>query len=255
MRYTTHLLDGQTGDRRFGISWDDLKSVDDYRAADAFGDDPDVDFRIAGEVRKALESPAGQFIVVLKRGNHNAHQRNYPPGRGPWQPAFDGEVSRADRDAALTNTYDNAVLYNVDGFFRALLNPDGTLPRTTVLYTSDHGEVLSGEGSEPLTRWIAWGVIAVPLVMGGDVQPAVDTGYRASHHNIFATVLDLMHVPATIRQGSLYRSLLTARETDRDPRFALDAYIMGDETADLGDFDKLSRPAALGVDPPRSPSR
>jgi arylsulfatase A-like enzyme len=147
---------------------------------------------------------------------------------------------------ALTNTYDNAIRYNLDGFFRALLRADGSLPGTTVLYTSDHGEVLSGEGSEPLSRNLAWGIAAVPLFMVGDQRPAVDTGYHAGHHNIFATLLDLMAVPEASRTGSPARSLLTARATDRDARIVLGGFLFDRVGVELRDLDAFARPQVLG---------
>jgi glucan phosphoethanolaminetransferase (alkaline phosphatase superfamily) len=245
MKYRTHLLDGELNGRRFGLSWEDLKFVDDFRSAEAFGDDADSDFRIAHDVSRLLEAPEGQFVVVLKRGNHFPHKKNYPPGQGVWQPSSDTHVPSGAERAALTNTYDNAIRYNLDGFFRALLRPDGSLPRTTVLYTSDHGEVVGGEGTEPLARTLAWGLVAVPLLMAGDLRPAVDTGYRASHHNLFPTVLDLLGVPASARIGSFRRSLLTARATDRDPRLVLGGFVFGAAGDELRDLDSLLRPVAL----------
>ena len=246
MKYQTHLFDGEAKARRFGLSWEDLKYVDDFRAAAAFGDDPDADFRIAREVNRCLEQPAGQFVVVLKRGNHYPHKMNYPPGRGEWHPSSDESVREGAETTVLTNTYDNGIRYNVDGFFRALLRADGSLPRTTVLYTSDHGEVVGDEGTEPLARTLAWGLVAVPLLMAGDVRPDVDTGYHASHHNLFPTVLDLLAVPDSARVGASRRSLLSARASDRDPRLVLGGFVFGAPGDEVRDLDTLTRPAVLG---------
>ena len=46
----------------------------------------------------------------------------------------------------------------------------------------------------------------------------VDTKYRASHQNLFPTLLDLMGVPAASRVIQYERSLLVATEEDSQPR-------------------------------------
>jgi glucan phosphoethanolaminetransferase (alkaline phosphatase superfamily) len=245
MRFRTHLFEGQRTGRRFGMSAADMAFVDDSRTATDFGSNFDTDNRMARAVSALLQEPAGQFVVVLKRGNHVPQEDNYPSGRGNWRPDNGGSVPEQARDKALTNTYDNGVAYNVDGFFRALLRGDGSLPRTVVIYTSDHGEVLSGEGAAPFTRALDWSVLAVPLLLLGDNRPPVDTTYRASHHNLFATVLDLLKFPTTERPAPYRRSLLTATGEDRDRRVVFTGALFGDGHYEVGDFDALIRPTLL----------
>jgi arylsulfatase A-like enzyme len=109
-----------------------------------------------------------------------------------------------------------------------------------VIYTSDHGaRVNSGA---PLDRRIAWEQTAVPLLMFGEARPKVDTGYRASHHNVFATLLDLMRVPDEIRPVAYGRSLLRARATDHDRRVVLSGLLTDPQLANVGDFDALIPP-------------
>lgn len=252
MNYRTHLFDGQLTVRRFGLSPGDMRSVDDWQNASAFGDDPDTDLRMARAAARVLEEPAGQFVVILKRGNHEPQENNYPKGSGFWRPSGDGVVVSGEEQAARTNTYDNAIRYNVDAFFRALLQPDGRLPRTVGIYTSDHGEMLGEHGGTPFVRKLVPEVVTVPLVMFGDDRPQVDTRYAASHHNIFATMLDLMHVPSTERQWSYGRSLVGARATDRDPRPVLSGYMFGSGYSyEVKDFDAIwqARSAAAIASP------
>ena len=59
------------------------------------------------------------------------------------------------------DAYDSGLRYNMDPFFRAILSADGTLPRTVLVYTSDHAEVLSENGR----RFPVWQTYAVPLLM------------------------------------------------------------------------------------------
>ncbi len=227
MNYRTHLFDGQLMVRRFGLSTGDMRFVDDWQNASAFGDDPETDRRMARAAARVLAEPAGQFVVMLKRGNHEPQRDNYPKGTGRWRPSLDGAVPAGEQIVARINTYDNAIRYNLDDFFRALLQPDGRLPRTVGIYTSDHGEMLAEHGGTPFARKLVAEVATVPLLMFGDDRPAVDTGYRASHHNIFPTLLDLMHVPMAIRPWSYGRSLVHATAADRDPRPVLSGYMFG----------------------------
>lgn len=245
MNYQTHLFEGQGTARRFGLSAEDLTFVDDWRTANQFGNDFDTDVRMARAVSEVLAMPAGQFVVILKRGNHLPHVGNYPTGTGLWYPAYDKDVPSDAEIDALTNTYDNGLAYNVDHFFRALLREDGSLPRTVLLYTSDHGEVLGGEGTRPLSRGFDWGILAVPMFLMGDNRPPVDTQYRPSHHNAFATVLDLLSFPVDQRPLAYGRSLLTAQADDHDSRIVFTGLLSGDESFALGDFDRIQRPAIL----------
>ena len=82
--------------------------------------------------------------------------------------------------------------------------------------------------------------------MAGDDRPAVDTEYRASHHNLFATMLDLMGVPESARIGTHRRSLLTARASDHDPRVVFGGFLFDAAASERRDLDGIPRPAALG---------
>jgi len=228
MNYGTHLFDGEQDTPRYGLDWNDLRFVDDWRSSGAFGDDPDTDRRMAQAAAAVLRQPNGQLVVILKRGNHEPPEMNHPAGAGPWRPGRDGTVAAGDAVTAARNSYDNAVRYNVDAFFRALLSPSGELPRTVGLYTSDHAESLGGD-SPLFFRTPTYEVATVPLILFGDDRPVVDTGYQASHSNVFPTLLDLMQVPDSIRGWKYGRSLLKARSTDHDPRPVLGGYMFGGE--------------------------
>ena len=52
----------------------------------------------------------------------------------------------------------------------------------------------------------------------------VDTEFRASHANLFSTILDLMQFPESERKHNYAISLLKAKSSDSKPRF----YYAGD---------------------------
>jgi arylsulfatase A-like enzyme len=241
LNYRTHLLGGTDQLERLGRSSRDFRYVDDYRRLAAFGDNPDTDFRIAEVVSDLLDEPVGQFIVVFKRGNHFPYRINYPSPGDVWPPADKGAGSEAE-PPAFADTYDRGLRYNLDTFFRILLRPDGSRARTVILYTSDHGDGLDYNG----TGWRAfgWETFAVPLLMLGDDRPVVDTRYRASHHNIFATLLDLMGFPSDRRPSGYGRSLLQARLQDIDRRPVFRGDLWGDDAFQTQDFDTM-RPADM----------
>jgi glucan phosphoethanolaminetransferase (alkaline phosphatase superfamily) len=244
MNYTTHMLDGEADSRRLGLTYDDLRRVDDFRTASAFGADPDSDVRLARTVADLLQNPAGQFIVVFKRGNHFPHTLNYRPESARWPAA--GDVGTLTSGApSLADAYDNAIRYNLDAFFQTLLRPDGSLPRTVVLYTSDHGAVAGDETNNPLARRLSTEIAGVPLFMVGDARPAVDNAYQASHHNVFATVLDLLGVPEGARSGPFHRSLLKARATDRDERLVFGGFPFEFDGFEVREFQTLGPARAV----------
>ena len=61
--------------------------------------------------------------------------------------------------------------------------------------------------------------VNVPLFMIGILEGEFDTNYKASHSNLFATILDLMNFPEEFRFHKYSISLLKAREEDSATRY------------------------------------
>jgi hypothetical protein len=59
----------------------------------------------------------------------------------------------------------------------------------------------------------------VPLFMLGNLPPNLDVNYKASHCNLFTTMLDLMNYPAEKRKRPLAISLLKATAANSQPRY------------------------------------
>lgn len=121
----------------------------------------------------------------------------------------------------MTNTYDSALKFNLEGFFKAL-NIENWRNRNVLIYTSDHGQTLSENGEQHThcgtTNTTAATEAMVPLFIINREAMSVDAGYRARHANIFATLLDFMQFPRAERRAFYALSLLTAKAADSRPR-------------------------------------
>ena len=168
MNYRTYLIDGQMKEY-WGGNPDDLNYVDSYismkeiggpdrvedweKGSKITGDDIrnnalkqwEIDGKIAGMVNEIFSGSKGNFIFIYKRGAHFPYEKNYPESEAVWKPAYhftdQYEVPPADQYQSIVNSYDNALRYNIDDFFKRLSPDYSNLPNNTVIvYTGDHGE-------------------------------------------------------------------------------------------------------------------
>jgi glucan phosphoethanolaminetransferase (alkaline phosphatase superfamily) len=163
----------------------------------------ELDNAIAHDIHALLVagSPPAKFVWVNKHGAHYGYQHCYPSERAIWKPEWRDSDNLNSVDAVrherLVNAYDNALHYNLNGFFETLLGPLQELLRNTViLYTSDHAETLSDNGEN-------WGHgrgtaserrVPAILISDGRFTAAQTT---ASHANMFTTLLTMLSVPAS----------------------------------------------------------
>lgn len=173
----------------------------------------DLDRAFAMKINEIVNHSRGNFIWVNKRGVHFRYEKNYPVDKTIW--SLDDAPRETNR--LLENNYDNALFYNSETFFQALIGE--RLPADTVfIYTSDHGQTL--QSSRATHAGDSKPEALVPIfVIGRDERLAVaDTNYVASHRNLFATTLDLMNFPKEFRAHSYAASLLEAKAEDSSPR-------------------------------------
>lgn len=219
MGYTTYHLDAQADYLWTGLSVTDLTYIDHRITRSEFGDDYDVDLRIADFLYEQLNTSTGNFFVVNKAGVHFHYNDTYPPEAMVWAPIPENKTYVDP--IAVGNTYDNGLLYNSEQFFRRLLKTTDVLENTFILYTSDHGQTLI----ENHETWPHCGdtlnEATVPLFMISQYDLPLDTEYRASHKNLFPTLLDLMAVPQEVRAMNYPISLLVARASDSTDRYFL----------------------------------
>ncbi len=223
--YKTYYLDGQK-DIFWGGIPNDLKDIDVWLKVNEFHNENsaiwEIDFNMAKRINKIITSSTGNFIFVYKRGNHNPYNLNYPQNATQWMPTENSYYALPEKQSELVNSYDNGLRFNLDTFFKFLVSDYKNIPNnTTIIYTSDHGDTL-GEGGLNNPHCGDNLVEAnVPLFMLGNRETTPDTNFKASHANIFATILDLMNYPESLRKYDYALSLLKAKASDSKERFYL----------------------------------
>ncbi len=236
MKYKTYYFDGQMN-TFWGGTKDDLSYIDVWKNNASFNNGDNwrwsVDFNIAKKIKEITETSTGNFIFIFKHGNHTPYNRNFPESEATWKPSFTGwrpnfsgieyKVS-SEEMIAFINSYDNAIKYNLDNFFKNLATDYSNLPNNTVIiYTSDHAQTLSEGGLTYSHCGNNPKEAIVPLFTIGNIGRDVDTGYKASHANLFATLLDLMNYPEQFRKRDYAISLLKAKASDSKERYFVGA--------------------------------
>jgi glucan phosphoethanolaminetransferase (alkaline phosphatase superfamily) len=89
---------------------------------------------------------------------------------------------------------------------------------TVIIYTGDHGQTLYSNGKAS-HGGASIAEASVPLFMIGKIPNRVDTNYKASHQNLYPTILDLINYPEELREKNKAISLLKAKAKDSKPRF------------------------------------
>lgn len=237
MNYTTHYFDGEAEDLRFPLTGSDRKYIDDIIFADDLGIDHDTDLRLADRAAAILSRSTGNFVVIFKRGAHFPYSETFPNEQAIWKPILGPQEILSDDLDRVVNAYDNAIYHNINSFFQRLLAHPDVLNSTVILYTSDHaqnlGEVQNGITHCGQTRLEA----AVPLLLITHQPLTVDTTFKAAHHNVFATLLDLMNVPEDERRQRYQISLLKATAADSTTRRYFQGSIFGLGKYQLLEFD------------------
>jgi glucan phosphoethanolaminetransferase (alkaline phosphatase superfamily) len=221
--YVTYYFDSQSTLFWNGLSDSDRVYIDHIYPMNKLGNEGMYrDFVAADMTRDIVRSGTGNFIVINKYGVHFRYENDYPENQKVWQ----STPSSTHPDPWLENlidSYDNALLFNVDGFMRRLI-PDldrfrETTERTVYIYTSDHGQSLLENGAQSLHCGKTKPEARVPLIIIGKLGKPVDNSYRASHSNILPTILDLMAVPDHLRAHPYNVSLLSATKEQSQERF------------------------------------
>lgn len=226
MNYRTHYFGAQVNGRPEDFRASDMAYIDQFVPRGKLRPGENIDLDIACRVRSLLAKPEkGQFIVIQKYGIHWHFARHYALGSAIWLPDLRqgrGVVGLAVNASgsyrqAVINTYDNALCLTLNPFFEKLLPEMACPDRTIILYTSDHGQAF-GEGGHYFHGGSEKTMATVPLLLISSQALDCDTRFRASHFNLFATMLDLMGFPEKERACGYEPSLLGARQGEGGPR-------------------------------------
>lgn len=193
---------------------------------------------IARFLSSLLNERGGYFIVVNKKGLHFHYHYRYPdePAFTIWRPVMKAldpiDVSAAGREK-LVNTYDNGVRFQVDEFFRVFIS-ETTNQNYVILYTSDHGQTLSEHGELYTHMKPDKVIVDVPdFLVSGErygrkrLLAGITPGIRVSHLNNFATLLDLMGAPMSLRVRTYDKSIFSLTAGDNKERYYMSGSLHG----------------------------
>ncbi len=200
--------------------------------------DTTKDLGVARFLSTLLNEGSGYFILVNKKGLHFHYRDRYPddPASTIWKPVMEAsepiDPSAAGREK-LVNTYDNGIRFQVDEFFRLFVS-ETTNQNYAVLYTSDHGQTLSEHGQAYSHMKPDQEIVDVPdfLVSGEEYSKkglldGIAPGIRVSHLNNFATLLDLMGVPISLRVRPYDKSIFSLTAEDNRERTYMSGSLHG----------------------------
>jgi glucan phosphoethanolaminetransferase (alkaline phosphatase superfamily) len=196
------------------------------------------DLGVARFLSGLLNERGGYFVLVNKKGLHFQYRNTYPddPAFTIWKPVMEAlesiDPSATGREK-LVNTYDNGIRFQVDDFFRVFVS-ETTNQNYVILYTSDHGQTLAEHGQVYTHGKPDEVIVDVPefLVSGEEYSKkgflaGIPPGIRVSHLNNFATLLDLMDVPMSLRVRPYDKSIFSLTAEDNKVRTYMSGSLHG----------------------------
>jgi glucan phosphoethanolaminetransferase (alkaline phosphatase superfamily) len=196
------------------------------------------DVGVARFLSNLLNERSGYFVLVNKKGLHFHYRNRYPddPASTIWKPVMAAsqsiDTSEAGREK-LVNTYDNGIRFQVDEFFRVFVS-ETTNQNYVMLYTSDHGQTLAEHGQVYTHMKPDKEIVDVPdFFVSGEkyskkgLLDSLALGIRVSHLNNFATLLDLMGVPMSLRVRPYDKSIFALTAEDNKMRYYMSGSLHG----------------------------
>jgi lipid A ethanolaminephosphotransferase len=249
--YRTVFIDAQAGiNRNPGLfqnfmTKQEAADIDGYYTFPPDTPTPDLDFKLLEVVQKELATGTPVFIYANKNGAHFPYDNGYPEDRTLFHPTM---KEAGFSTPARIGSYRNAVSWSVDMFLNRLF-AETDLSKTTLVYTSDHGQVFE-EGK--LTHC----TVAAPdpreglvplFAMSGDTSiqsrfanaAAVDFN-RSSHFAIAPTLLELMGYDPVDLHG-MYTASLFEPITEEPGFTSGDVFGIFSETYHVTPVDRAQR--------------
>jgi len=196
------------------------------------------DLAIARFLSRLLNERGGYFVVINKKGLHFHYRNRYPDDEASsiWKPVMEAsdpvDPGAAGREK-LVNTYDNGIRFQVDEFFRVFVS-ETTNRNYVILYTSDHGQTLAEHGQVYTHMKPDEVIVDVPgFFVSGErysrigLLDGIPPGIRVCHLNNFATLLDLMGVPSSLRVRPYDKSIFSLTAEDNRVRTYMSGSLHG----------------------------
>ena len=180
MGYTNWYFDAQK-DIWWNGTRNDFNAIDIWKPMNVIRKNTDIphyenDKMMAEQVNEIVSSSTGNFIWLTKRGVHHPYNDDFPNERPEWSPIMESNTIDITKQNQLNNSYDDAILYNFETFFKALFK-DNIIPQNTIfVYTSDHGQTLSENGENWTHSRVTKNEANVPLFI---------IGLKTSLHSMF----------------------------------------------------------------------
>ncbi|WP_114778313.1 sulfatase-like hydrolase/transferase [Botryobacter ruber] len=239
--YTTYFIDAQLGRGMLQnyMSPQDLNYIDHFIQPSE--EDPSLpyyqrDFVVADKLIQLSGSEEKVFVYVNKAGAHWPYARTYPPDSVFFRPVLAERSMLKDREKSL-NTYFNAIRWTVDSFWQKLIPAISPTDRTVIIYTSDHGQDLSGDGismahassqhTKPIEANVPLWLLDKSGFLGIKTQPTMHT---RSHEQIFPTLLLLQGYDSTFVKTRFGNSLLDEVPNSRRYFYTGDIFGRGTST-------------------------
>jgi glucan phosphoethanolaminetransferase (alkaline phosphatase superfamily) len=197
------------------------------------------DMAVVDILLDTLAKDEGTFVLVVKSGLHFPYGIRFPdaPEHRIWEPVMGPndpiDPSPAGREK-LVNAFDDGIRYQVDDFFHELLTRAKN-QNFVVVYTSDHGQTLSENGQRYTHAKPDKVIVDVPcfIVEGSAYEKSglvrsAKPGIRVSHLNLFASVLDLLGAPQSMRARPYPKSIFELTTEDNKVRPYLTGSLNGD---------------------------
>ena len=200
------------------------------------------DLGVARFLGSLLNERSGYFVLVNKKGLHFRYRNRYPdnPASTIWKPVMEASEPIDPKPTGrekLVNSYDNGIRFQVDEFFRIFVSETEN-QNYVILYTSDHGQTLAEHGQVYTHMKSDKAIVDVPdFLVSGDryskkgLLAGIPPGIRVSHLNNFATLLDLMGVPMSLRVRPYDKSIFSLTAEDNRVRYYMSGSLHG-----LGDY-------------------
>jgi lipid A ethanolaminephosphotransferase len=196
------------------------------------------DLGVARFLSSLLNKKGGYFVLVNKKGLHFHYRNRYPNDQAStiWKPVMAAsesiDPSTTGREK-LVNTYDNGIRFQVDEFFRVFVS-ETTNQNYVILYTSDHGQTLAEQGQgythmkpDPVIVDVPEFLVAGERYGRTGLLAGIPPGLRVSHLNNFATLLDLMGVPVSLRVRPYDQSIFSLTAEDNRVRTYMSGSLHG----------------------------